>query len=155
MTGRKKTLRTIAAAVLAGAVITGAAFAEDVVVKLPHVGLLAQKSGKGPRVAELKDGDKLQVVGKEGTWLRVKAGDKEGYVQANSVGTGQGGGSSFNQMIAGTSEASSAAAGKGLGEALKYAQTKGMSTAGLDRMIALSKSLTPADWEKFNSQAGK
>ena len=40
-------------------------------------------------------------------------------------------------------------AGKGLGEALAYARSTGMSPAGLERMLALRKTVSGADWERF------
>src|SRR5688572_10919529 len=85
------------------------AMAEDVVVKPPAVVI---RSGKGAMYEEIvtaKQGEKLTVVAREGKWLKVRAGGREGYVFEPAV-LGQGGGG-----LAGFS--SFAAAGSGTGTA--------------------------------------
>jgi hypothetical protein len=145
---RKPKRWLIAAGVLS---IAAAASAEEVYVKLPVANVLAGKSAGTEHIAQVKKGDKLQVLAKEGSWLKVKAGDKEGYIFQNSI-------SSKEQKpldTHGGSEASaltSGAAGKGIGESLEYARSKGMSPAGLERMIELRKSITGFDWTQFLSQ---
>lgn len=150
---RKPKRWLIAAGVLA---VAAAASAEDVYVKLPVANILAGKSAGTEHIAQVKKGDKLQVLAKEGSWLKVKAGDKEGYVFQNSVSSsasGDNGG--LSKLLNGGSGASaqtSGAAAKGVGESLAFAKSKGMSPAGLDRMIELRKAITANDWTEFTNQ---
>lgn len=136
--------------------IAAAASAEDVYVKLPVANILAGKSAGTEHIAQVKKGEKLQVIAKEGSWLKVKAGDKEGYVHQNSVSSSASGDSGgLSKLLnggSGSSGASSAEAGKGLGESLAYARSKGMSTAGLDRMIELRKTIRGSDWTEFTKE---
>jgi len=124
------------------------AFAEDVYVKLPTANVLSGKGAGTDHLAQLKQGDKLQVIGREGSWIKVKAGDTEGYVHQNSVSDTKvtvRKGSGNSDSSAGTA----VAAGKGLGESLAYAKSKGSSTAGLERMIELRKTVTGSEWQSF------
>lgn len=140
------------AAVLA--VASTAALAEDVTVKLPAASVLSGKSARSTKIAQLKTGDKLQVLGREGSWLKVRFGDKEGYVHENSVG-GSGGDKGLSQLLggaSGASEGSGAMAGKGVGEsAVAWAKSHSMNTAGLDKMIAMRNAITDADQRKFDA----
>ena len=154
---RSKRNRIVAAVVGVAISVSTAAHAEDVYVKLAQANILAGKGAGSDRIAQVKKGEKLQVLGHEGSWLKVKLGDQEGYVHQNSVSTsGQGGdGGGLSKLLgtaSGASGASSAEAGKGLGEALAYARSTGMSPAGLDRMLALRKTVGGADWERFTSE---
>ncbi len=86
MTRKQRTSGLIAAAVI-GVCGAAGALAEDVFVKLPTAKVLA---GKGPAYATLvplKKGDKLQVIGREGGWYKVKSGQQEGYIFQNSIST--------------------------------------------------------------------
>jgi len=137
--------------------LAAAASAEDVYVKLPVANILAGKSAGTEHIMQVKKGDKLQVLAKEGSWLKVKAGDKEGYVFQNSVSTSATGKNDkglFNVLNggSGSSAATDVEAAKGVGESLAYARSKGMSPAGLDRMIELRKSITTNDWTEFTNQ---
>ena len=134
--------------------------AEDVFVKQAAVPVRAGKGSAYDEVATVKKGDKLQVVAREGDWLKVRANGKEGYVFKTAIDTKNpsGGGKlggDLGRMFSGASggsTASSGAAGKGLGESLQYARTNGMSPAGLDRMIAMNKALNAPEWEAFMTQ---
>jgi hypothetical protein len=154
MVMRKRRMILIAAAVLA---MAGTSSAEDVYVKLPTARVKAQAGAGADDVVRLKKGDKLQVLGRQGSWIKVKAGDKEGYVHENSVSSSGGGGegTSLSQILggaSGSSAASSAEAGKGLGEALDYARSHGMSPNGLERMLALRGQVSGSDWQKFTAE---
>ena len=156
-----RTWRVVAAAVL-GIVSTTAALAEDVVVKQPAVSVLSGKTARSGKVAQLSAGDKVQVLGREGSWLRVKVGDKEGYLHENSVGRGEGGiGAAIGgagkglASVTGQRGLSDAAAGKGLDEsAAAWAGSKSMNTAGLERMIAMRNSVSEPDWQQFSAAKG-
>src|SRR3954469_573535 len=99
-------LGLIAAAMIGAA--TTAAHAEDVYVKLPAASVLSGKTARSTKLAQLKTGDKLQVLAREESWLKVRFDGKEGYVHVNSVGGSGGGGKSLSQtlgMASGASEA--------------------------------------------------
>ena len=159
MNQKRSKRNRIAAAVIGVAIsFSTAAHAEDVFVKLPQANILAGKGAGSDRVAQVKKGEKLQVLAHEGSWLKVKVGNQEGYVHQNSVSTsdqGGDGGGGLSKLLgtaSGASGASSAEAGRGLGEALAYARSTDMSPAGLDRMLALRKTVSGADWERFTSE---
>jgi hypothetical protein len=142
---------------LAAAVIglaSTAAHAEDVTVKLPAANILSEKTARSTKVATLKTGDKLQVLAREGSWLKVRFNDKQGYIHENSVGGGSSGKSLSSELgaMSGASKGSDALASRGVGEgATAWAKTHNMSTAGLDRMIAIRNSITDADQRKFDA----
>jgi hypothetical protein len=144
--------RALIAAALLG--VSTAALAEDVTVKLPTATVLSAKTARSAKVAQLSEGQKLQLLGREGSWLKVKVGDKEGYVHENAVsasggGEGLGGLGKMLGSASGASAGSSAEAGRGIGESEKWAQSKNMSAAGLQRMIAIRNSVSDADWQTF------
>lgn len=138
--------------------LSAIALAEDAVVKLPSAKI---RNGKGPGytvLAELKKGDKLQVIAHEGTYVKVKSGSTEGYLGENSVASSSGGnafgglGEAASAFSSGSKGASESAAGKGDLRALDLARTKGQSTAGLQRMLELKKQVAPGDWEAFEDE---
>jgi hypothetical protein len=147
--------RALIAAALLG--VSTVALAEDVTVKLPTATVLSGKTARSAKVAQLSQGAKLQVLGREGSWLKVKVGEKEGYVHENAVSASGGGGGGeglggLGKMLgsaSGASSATSAEAGRGIGESEKWAQSKNMSAAGLQRMIAIRNSVSDADWQRF------
>jgi hypothetical protein len=145
----------IATAVAAAiGVSTTAARAEDVTVKLPAASVLAGKTARSAKVVQLKQGDKLQVVGREGAWLKVKYAGQEGFIHENSVAAGGGGGgglSGIGKFLSGSdaSASSSAEAGRGLGESAAWARSNNMNASGLQRMIAIRNSVGDADWQQF------
>jgi hypothetical protein len=152
----KKRSCLIAATAIIG--ISAVAFAEDVVIKLPTA-KLRTKGGSGyPVVAELKKGDKVQLLAHEGTYVKVKFQGKEGYLGENTVASTAGGnpfaglGAAASEFTTGSKGAGVSAAGKGDLRALELAASKGMSTAGLTKMLSLNEQLPPGDWEAFMNQ---
>lgn len=135
--------------------VSPAALAEDVFVKQATVIVRDGKGSAYDEVGKVKKGDKLQVVGREGPWIKVNLGSREGWVYETAVADSKPGGdlgAGLGKMLGGNSQASSqsdAAAGKGFGEALKWADSKHMSRAGLQRMYAIRKSVTGKEWEAF------
>ena len=151
---KRKQQRTgwlVAAVVAVGTSV--AAAAEDVTIKQPAASVLSGKTARSAKVAQLTAGDRVQVLGREGSWLRVRVGGKEGYVHENSIGSGGGGG--LSQTIAkasGASALSSGEAGRGVGDsAAAWAGAKSMNTAGLTRMVAVRNALNDSDWQKFQA----
>jgi hypothetical protein len=149
----KRTSRWLIGAVAAGALgVTTAAAAETVTVKFPNARLLAKKSGGSDLVMSLRRGDTLEVVGREGTWYRVKAADgKEGYVQENSLAKA---GEKVSQGTSGAAGrgASFAEASRGVGESEQWAKSTGNDTRGLMRMFALRETVKGADFDAFTTQ---
>jgi hypothetical protein len=150
----KRTSRWLIGAVAAGAlgVVAPAALAETVTVKFPNARLLTKKSGGSDLVMALRRGDTLEVVGREGTWLKVKAADgKEGYVQENSLAKP---GETVSQGTSGAvgRGASFAEASRGVGESEQWAKSTGNDTRGLMRMFALRETVKGADFDVFTTQ---
>ena len=146
--------RALLAAALLG--VSTAALAEDVTVKLPAASLLSGKTARSTKLTQLRQGDKLQVLGREGSWIKVRGAGKEGYVHENAVASSGGGGGlglgGLGKMLggaSGASSASSAEAGRGVGESAAWAESRNMNAAGLSRMIAIRNSVRDADWQKF------
>lgn len=139
--------------------LTTPSFAEDVFVKQSAAVVRAGKGSAYEEVVTVRKGDKLQVVAREGSWLKVRAGGREGYVFQTAVDTAKPAGdlgADLGRMFSGASggtAASSANAGRGLKDgAVLYARANGMNTAGLDRMLAFRKSVTGRDWESFTTE---
>jgi uncharacterized protein YraI len=131
--------------------------AEDVFVKQPSVTVRAGKGAVYEEVATVKKGDRLNVIAREGKWLKVKVGPREGYVFETAVSgqpTGGDSGGGLSRLMgagSGTSAASDTAAGRGLGESLVWARSNNMDPSGLNRMLAARKRVTPQEWEKFTA----
>lgn len=149
--------RTIALAVglLAGTLVTGAVLAEDIWVKSETAEIRSGKGAVFPLVAKAEKGTVLTVISREAKgWIKVKAGDKEGYVYENSISTQQvkGGGNLLAAMGAGAeaSNLSAGAAGKGLEQnADAYAKGKRLDPRPMDWLIAFRKKIDPKQWAVF------
>jgi hypothetical protein len=154
---QRRTWRAAAAtaAVAVLGTLSTAAMAEEAIVKMPAASVLSAKTARSTKLANLKTGDKLQVLAHEGSWLKVSFGGKEGYVHENTVGGG--GDNKLSKVLgeaggASASEATGALAGKGGWEtAMDWAKGHGMNTAGLEKMIAVRNSITDADQRKFDA----
>lgn len=136
--------------------VSSAALAEDLHVKQASAVLRAGKGAAYDEVATLKKGAKVTVIAREGKWLKVSADGRTGYLfeaaVADSKSGDTGGLSKLLGGAAGASEASSAEAGKGLGESIAWARANRMSPRGLERMIAIRKTVTGQDWESFTEE---
>ncbi len=144
----------IAAAVLG---ISTTAIAEDATVKFDQAKVFTGKSAGFDTVATLKKGDKVQVLAREGAWVKVSAGGKQGWIGTNSLGDAKG--KSFLAGIgeaasgaSGSSSASGSAAGKGAGESERWAQSNNMNRSGLERMLALRNTVNGSEFEKFTTE---
>jgi uncharacterized protein YgiM (DUF1202 family) len=51
-----------------------------VTVRTAYANLREQATTKSPKLGQVKQGQKLEVVSTSGDWVQVKAGDKTGYV---------------------------------------------------------------------------
>jgi uncharacterized protein YgiM (DUF1202 family) len=128
---------------IAGAVfgITASAWAETVYVKLRSGTIRSGTDATLEPVADVKQGDKLDVIGHEGSWLKVSVGGKQGYIQQNSISDkpvgGKGGSLSQGSANITASAGGASLAGRGLGDdAAKWSQSKNLNVAGLERMLA-------------------
>ena len=52
-------------------------------VRTSYANLRAEPTTRSPRLGQVKQGAKLQVLGTSGDWVQVKSGDKTGYVHKN------------------------------------------------------------------------
>jgi hypothetical protein len=148
---QQRTKWLVAAVVAVGTTVAGA---EEVTIKQPAASVLSGKTARSGKVAQLSAGDKVQVLGREGSWLKVKAGNTEGYLHENSIGSGGGGGGLSEKIanMSGASAASSGEAGRGVGDsAANWAGSKSMNTSGLTRMVAVRNALNDSDWQKFTA----
>jgi Bacterial SH3 domain len=152
----KRNLRLLAT-IAAISVPAVTALAEDVFIKQPTVTVRAGKGAVYDEVATVKKGDRLSVIAREGKWLKVKVGPREGYVFETAVGDRPTGGDSggLSKLMgagSGTGTASDTAAGRGLGESLVWARGNNMDPSGLNKMLAARKRVSPQEWEKFTAE---
>jgi hypothetical protein len=122
-------------------------------VKRPELDLRASPSVAGNVVATAKQGQQLQVIAREGTWVKVKVGQVEGYVSQNSLSDKKVSGGGGLAAFAGgpdTSGATASAGVKGLDDmAEKYAAAKGLDPKRVDAMIARTEAITPEELAAF------
>ena len=153
--------RSSARVLLFVAVLTGigAAVAEEVVVEVQSLVIRSGKGSMYPPVAEAKVQDRLIVIERQpDKWLRVRFADQEGFVRETAlVARGSGG---LSEAIKGASALSgnsadigATAAARGVGEdTAVYAYSKGMSTAGLQTMIANRNRVAGERWISFTQE---
>jgi hypothetical protein len=151
---RKRSLRWMIAAAVFG--IATAAVAEEATIRYNDAKLRA-KPTPFDTVATLKKGDKVQVLAHEAGWVKIQAGGKQGWIAAISLADAKGkslleGLGEAAAAAPGSSSASAAGAGKGAGESEQFAQSKNLSRSGLDRMIALRKTVDGSEYESFVTQ---
>jgi len=151
---RKRSLRWMLAAAVFG--ISTAAVAEEATIRYDDAKLRA-KQGPFDTIAMLKRGEKVQVLAHEGGWVKVQAGGKQGWLAAASLVDAKGKGllEGLGEAAAaapGSSSASAAGAGKGAGESEQFAQSKNLSRSGLDRMLAVRKTVDGSEYESFVNQ---
>ena len=125
---------TLAAGLLCCVLAASAVLGEEIWVKSATAEIRAGKGAVFPLVATAEKGAKLTVISREPKgWIKVKAGDKEGYVYENSISDKEvkGGGNLFAAMGAGA-EASNMSTG---------AASKGLETAGPKTMPPAGSSI--------------
>jgi uncharacterized protein YgiM (DUF1202 family) len=137
------------------------AFAESVWVKSEVVELRAGKGSAYAPVAKVKKGTELNVIQREGNWIKVAipAGKEvtatEGYIfeGATSLKKVGSGGNMFSGLSGAGGDISTAAAAKGLNPAANsYAEGKHMSPAPLDNLIAARWRINPREHERFMAE---
>lgn len=151
----RRTSRRLHHAVLAGvATLTlsaGVALAEQVIVQGRSVEIVQDMASDAATVELVAPGNKLEVIGKTGRWLKVRTpSGKMGYVPETMVKRNTSG-FDLTAITGGprASDVSAANAGRGLTEqAGTYAKSRGYRTDGPDRMVALRQTAKP-DLKKF------
>lgn len=148
----------VLAALVIGAL--GAALAAEQV--RVEVQLLVIRSGKGSmhaKVAEAKKDDMLDVVQRDADdWLKVRFGDKEGYIKATALkprgATGLSALAEGAAQLSGqTSDVGASAAARGIDDnAIAYASSKGMNTDGLKRMLDSRDRVVGQRWLAFTRE---
>src|SRR5215217_4708501 len=152
---RRRRLSTAALAfLLAGGGI--AWVAEHVTVGVPQLHIQSSKGGFGVPVAVVSKNSRLDVIGREGDWLKVRTSDgKEGYIRQTAL-TARSLQPAANAALisAASSGATPTAASKGALEAetRNYASAKGLSTQGVETMMATHLSITPEEFEQFQRE---
>ena len=153
---RKRSLQCILTAAVLG-ISSSAALAEDATIRYDNAKVRTGKSAGFDTVATLKKGEKVQVLAHEGSWVKVNANGKQGWIGVNSLGDAKGkgffeGAGELAAGASGSSSASAAGAGKGGLPSEQWAQSKNLSHAGLDRMIALRQTIQGSEFEKFTDE---
>lgn len=131
---------------------------QRIVVKVPELQIRRSVTGFGGSVAVAREGEALDVVAREGDWLRVRTGRgevgfiKEAAVTKRSLKPA----TTFN--LPGDTRAgiiNPAAATKGLEEeALDFASSRNYRTDGVERMMQTHKTITPEEFEQFLAEGG-
>jgi hypothetical protein len=143
-------LNKLLSSALLAALFASAALAEDNWIKR-NAELRTDPSAAGSTVAKVQKGDKVQVLEKSGAWVKVDLKGKTGWVSADSLSSREVKPDAHLTGALGTSaESSTGAAAKGLQEDTRvYAQNQHLSTHGIDEMIDIKKSITPAMLKDF------
>lgn len=138
-----------------GLCLAQAAEQQEVWVKRAELEIREGKGAIFPPVATARKGNMLTVLAREGSWLKVRFGDKQGYVLEASTSLQKiGGGQGLGALAGGpqTSGQSTALAAKGLEDkAEDYAKLKGMNPKLVDEMIRRNESVTGEQWLAFQA----
>jgi hypothetical protein len=144
----------------------GTVLADEVVVEVQKLVIRSGKGSMYPPVAEAKVNDKLTVVERQpDDWLRVQYAGKEGFVKGAALkprgATGLSGlAEGANKLTGNTSDVGASAAARGIdANALEYASSKNLNTAGLEAMVQSRQRVAGERWVQFvregNLSAGK
>lgn len=146
--------RTYIAAMLALAISASAAYAESVWVKADVADLRGGKAAVYPTVGQVKKGQELTVVSRDGHWVQVQSGGTTGWIYDSSVSTAKV--DSGFQMNSNTAEISTGIAARGWdNDAEIYTQNRHLSTAWMDYLSKIRKSIQPQEYVAFtNSPQG-
>jgi len=112
-----------------------------------------------PPVGEVQKDGRLAVVERQADgWLKVSVNGQDGYVKESalkprdpSIVSGLSAGA--NAMTGQTSDVGATAAGRGINDdAAVYAESKGLSTAAVDQMIANRNRVAGDRWVQFTKE---
>jgi len=147
---RRAILAGLAAIAISGGVVLG----DQVLVQGRNVEVVEDMASDAATVELVAPGNKLEVIGKTGRWLKVRTPTgKTGFVPETMVKRNTSG---FDlAAITGgpsASDMSAANAGRGLTEqAGTYARSRGYRTDGPDRLVALRQKYK-ADLKQFKAE---
>ena len=146
--------RTYIAAALVLAVSASTAFAESVWVKAEVVDLRGGKAAVYPTVGQVKKGQELTVVSRDGHWVQVQSGAATGWIYDSSVSTAKV--DAGFQGKADTTEISTGIAARGWdNDAEIYTKNRHLSTAWMDYLSGIRKGIQPPEYVAFtNSPQG-
>lgn len=148
---------TLGSLVLVGTLVTAAYAAEMVLVQRDEVKIRDRQGGSSAKVvATVPAGTQLEVLQRDGKWLKVKTSAGEGWVLENALTPRST--TTTNQMEqivsgAGTADAEAGAASKGL-DAEEYAQAHGYDMHGLDLMEAMRSQISAEQLAAFQKEGG-
>ena len=152
-----RTHHLLAVAVIAAVTFSaGAASAEDVWVN--SSAKVTIRAGKGPvydGVADVRKGDKLTVIERDGPWLKVNAGGKVGWVHEKLI-SAQEVKADFKPFAgnANTATVTEGAASRLNPDAVKYATGKNLNPEWMKWLESFRDGLRghPQEWEDFMRQ---
>jgi hypothetical protein len=140
--------------------IVTAVLAEEIIVRMNGVDVHEKKITMSAIVGTLNSGDHLQVLERQSDgWLRVKVGDREGYVKASKLEEPRGGG--FGDLLknsqfeahAEASDPTASMAARGLRDgAIVYSRAKNLNPAPLSTMIDTRRSVVGARYDQFTRE---
>ena len=130
------------------------AHAESVWVKNATVDIREGKGAVFPSLGAVQKGQELTVVSRDGAWVQVQTGNLKGWVSNATVSATKVNGD-FVIMPAGAAAANmnTGIAARGLqGDAERYVSSKGLNKTHVESLIALRKSIQPAEYMAFTTQ---
>jgi len=132
--------------------ITSTALAESLWVKSATTDLREGKVAVYPSVATVSKGQEVTVVSRDGKWVQVSAAGKTGWVFESALSATKVGGD-LTLTPGATAEMSTGIAARGLQPGAEtYVQSRNLSKAPLEQLIALRKSIGPQEWVTFSAQ---
>ena len=145
--------RLIAGALMLAAFST-IANAESMWVKSANVDLRGGKGAVFPAVGQAQKGQEVTVVSRDGNWVQVQAGSVQGWVYNSSLSASKVGGDvSLIPTGSATANMNTGIAARGLqGDTEQYVSSKHLNKAPLEMLIALRKSIQPAEYQAFTAQ---
>jgi uncharacterized protein YraI len=132
---------------------TTVASAESVWVKNATVDVREGKGAVFPSLGVVQKGQELTVLSRDGNWVQVQSGSVKGWVSTTAISTAKVNGD-FAIMPAGAAAANmnTGIAARGLNpDAEQYVSAKRLNKAHLDSLIALRKSIPPAEYLAFTA----
>lgn len=111
-------------------------------------------------VATVDRNTALNVVSQKGKWYEVEVNGQKGFVFEKAVASQPGGkkaeGVALSDVKAGPiSGLEQAAAARGVTPGAKqYSSAKGLSTSGLEQLINDRRALSPAEYDRFQTEGG-
>jgi len=145
--------RVVVAAAIALAVGASVALAESTWVKSDSVDIRGGKGAVFPVLGVAKKGQELTVLSRDGKWIQVQAGAATGWVFEGGLSPQKVNGDLIAITPGNAAEMGTGIAARGLQPSAEtYVANGRLNKAPLERLIALRKSIPPAEWEAFTAQ---